>query len=66
MGILLAFAPFVVFAVADKFSTAVIALAAGALTSAILVGRDVAGVCVELHARPAQDGPAENAVDPGV
>jgi len=40
MGILLAFAPFIVFAVVDRFAGAATALVAGALVSAALLLRD--------------------------
>jgi len=41
MGILLAFAPFIIFAVADRFVGPAIALLLATATSAILLGRDV-------------------------
>lgn len=41
MGILLAFAPFVVFAIVDRFDGSMPGLAAGALASAVLLGRDL-------------------------
>ena len=40
MNILLAFAPFLVFALVDRFANPVAGLASGALVSAALVGRD--------------------------
>lgn len=43
MGILLAFAPFVIFAVLDRVVGPTAALAAGAVASAALVARDLAG-----------------------
>lgn len=42
MGILLAFAPFVIFAVLDRIAGPTAALAAGAVASAALVARDLA------------------------
>lgn len=42
MGILLAFAPFIVFAVVDRFGGSTIALFAGAAVSAALIVRDLA------------------------
>ena len=44
MGILLAFAPFIVFAVLDRFLGPVEALAAAAAVSAVLIARDLVGL----------------------